>query len=120
MQGLHKSAHGQREYFVRAVTDQHIFRAAAVQLREFFPQFLGGRIGIQPQASVHRRLDRREHAGRGWVGVFIGVELDQAFDPGLFSGNVGVKLMNERADECGVCHLETGTICRAATRRRDV
>ena len=67
-----KSADGQQQVFIAAVAAQHVFGTHAALFRDGRAQLCLCQIGVQPQA-VHLRRHRRRHAGRGRVGVFVGI-----------------------------------------------
>jgi len=76
-----------------------------MQLRQLHPQFFRRGIGIQPQPSVRRRPDRRQHARRRRIRIFVRVELDQPLDLRLLPRHVCVQVVNQRTDQCILrCH----------------
>ena len=96
---LHERPRRHGQQFIRAVADDDILRAAPVKLCQLFTQRLRRRIGIKPQSSIHRGLDRLQHLGGGRVRVLVRVKLDEAFDPRLLARDIGVKPADEGTDE---------------------
>ena len=95
---LDEGAGGQGEQFVGTVADDDVVGAAIVDFCQFLAQWRGGRIGVEAEARVHSGADGAEDFwGRG-IGVFVGVEFDQAPDLGLFAGDIGAETAHEGAD----------------------
>ena len=80
------------QHFVRTIADEDLLRSHAVPPGDGRLEQVGVRVGVEAQARrvvAEFRLDRRQHLGRGRVGVLVGVELDQVGDLGLFARHVG-------------------------------
>jgi len=96
---FHEGASGQREQFVAAVADDDMGGRTTVEAAEFIAETLGGGLGIEAEATVDGGADGFEHGGGGRVRVFVGIELDEAGDGGLFAGHVCGEALDQGADE---------------------
>ena len=90
------------QHFVRAVADENLLWRHAVQPGDGGLEQIGVGIGVEAQAcgvGAEFRLNRRQHLGRGRVGVLVGVELDQVGDLGLLARHVGGEGADDPAPE---------------------
>ena len=70
-----------------------------MQPGQLLAQQLGRGIGIKPQPPIHRGPGCRQDPGRRRIRVLVRVELDQALDLRLFTGDVGLQAPHEGADQ---------------------
>jgi hypothetical protein len=91
-----------RQHLVRAVADEDLLRRHAMRAGDGRLEQVGVRVGVEAQACrivAEFRLDRRQHARRGRVGIFVGVELDQVGDLGLLARHVRGEVADDLAPE---------------------
>ena len=77
-----------RQHLVGAVADKHLRKLYTMKFRNRFAQPVRMGVRVQPQAVSRLQMQGFQHL-RAWsVGIFIGVELDQIGQLGLFARHV--------------------------------
>jgi len=90
------------QHFVRAVAHKDLVGLQAIDPCGGLANGQGAWVGIEPQGIAIAPQDSRNslrHPGRGWVGVLVGVELDEVTHLGLFTGDIGGQLAHHGAPE---------------------
>jgi hypothetical protein len=97
--GLHKRPHGHGQELIGAVANDDVLGPAIMQPGQFVAEQLGRGIGIKAQPSIYRGPNCRQDAGRGRIRILVRVELDQALNLRLFTGDIGIQSAHEGADQ---------------------
>ncbi|MNC40717.1 hypothetical protein D3C75_894440 [compost metagenome] len=88
-----------RQHLVRTVADEHLCRGHAVVLGHRLLQPVTVRVRVQAQVVVQLAAHGLQRLGRRAVGVFVGVQLDQAGQLGLLARHVRHQVLDEGAPE---------------------
>jgi hypothetical protein len=70
-----------------------------VEAGEFIAETLGGGLGIEAESTVDGGAGGFEDSGGGRIRVFVGIELDEPWESGLFAGHVRGEALNQGTDE---------------------
>ncbi len=83
---LEKSIKGVRQHLIGSVSDEYVVGLERVMVSDSLLQ--AGRLGIriQAQGTTGSLMQCRQHCRRGWIGVFVGMELDQPWHAGMLTG----------------------------------
>ena len=90
---------GKVQRLIRAVPHKDIGRLHAVLLRQSRLEDPGLRVGVEPQIGSLLGIEGGDHAGRGRIGGFIGVQLDILLVLGLLSGGIGDQPVQAAVEE---------------------
>ena len=83
------------EHFVRAVANEHLLRRKAMKPPEGLSELCGVRVRVETQRVTIDSGQDLQHLRRRWIGIFVGVQLDQLLAPRLLPRHVGRQLADQ-------------------------